>query len=150
MKKSTIGIALIILSLFMLMGFFNADVEAGALVQLLSLVITVALPFAGGSYIIYSHYKEKEKLISNKNDLRNKTLEAEILKLAEKKGGKLTVVEVMSDLALNKDTAKELLDSIASQSLADVELTESGVIVYSFYEIRHLKDKQKAKGVLDA
>ena len=150
MKKPTIGIALIILSLFMLMGFFNANLEAGNLVKLLSLVITVALPLAGGSYILYSHYREREKFISNKNDLRNKILKAEILKLAEKKCGKLTVVEVMSDLALNNDTAEKLLDSMVSQSLADVELTESGVIVYSFYEIQHLKDKQKARGVLDA
>ena len=149
-KKPIIGIALIILSLFMLMGFFNADLEAGFLVKLLSLVITVALPLAGGSYIILSHYKDKEKFISNKNDLRNKTLQAEILKLAELKGGKLTVVEVMSNLAVSNDTARKLLDSMASQSLAEVELTESGVIVYSFYEIEHLKDKQRARGVLDA
>ena len=134
----------------MLMGFFNADLKAGTFVKLLSLVITVALPLAGGSYIIYSHFKDNEKFISKKNDLRIKTLEAEILKLAEKKGGKLTVVEVMSDLAMGNDTAQELLDSIASQGLADVELTESGVIVYSFYEVKHLKDKQSSRGVLDA
>jgi len=149
MKKPTIGIVLIFLSLFMLMGFFNADLEAGAFVKLFSLVITVALPLTGGAYIIYSHYKDKENFRLNKNDLRAKTLEAEILKLAERKGGKLTIVEVMSDLAMNNEAAKELLDSMASQSLADVQLTESGVIVYSFYEIKHLNDKQRAKDVLD-
>jgi hypothetical protein len=78
------------------------------------------------------------------------TLEAEVLRLAKQKGGKLTVVEVMTDLALDSDAAKEVLDSMAGKSLAEVELTESGIIVYAFYEVRHLQDKESAKGVLDA
>ena len=150
MKKTAIGICLIILALFMLLGYFNADLNAGVGVKILTLFITVVLPSMGGVYLIYSQYMDKEKFISNRNDLRKKTLEAEILKLAEKKDGKLTVVEVMSELAVSNETAKELLESMAIQSLADVEVTESGVIVYSFYEVKHLNEKQNAKGVLDA
>lgn len=150
MKKNIIGIFLMILSLFMLMGFFRADLETGVFVNILSFLITVILPFAGGASLIYSYYEENKKLKDSKENLTIKTLEAEVLKLAEKKGGKLTVVEVMSDLAVSNDIAKELLDSITVQSLADVELTESGVIVYSFYDIKHLMDKKNTKGVLDA
>ncbi len=150
MKKITIGILLIILSLFMLMGFFNADLEAGAFVKFLTFSITIILPLAGGCSLIYSHYSEKKRLKAGKESLAAKTLEAEILKLAERKDGKLTVVEVMTELSVDNDTAKDVLESLASQSLAEVELTESGIIVYSFYEVKHLKDKQHAKGVLDA
>lgn len=149
MKKTTIGTALILLSLFMLLGFFNADLKGGIVIKIASLIITFVLPLTGGSYLIYSHYQDKQKLQVNKNNLRLKTMAAEILKLADKKGGKLTVVEVMSDFALDKEQAKELLDSLAVEGLADVELTESGVIVYSFYDISRLNEKQAAKGVLD-
>jgi predicted DNA-binding transcriptional regulator len=137
------------LSLFMLIGFFKADIETGVFVKFFSFLITVILPLTGGAALIYSYYEEYERLRKSKENLTIKTLEAEVLKLAEKKGGKLTVVEVMSDFAMSNDTAKELLDSITVQGLADVELTESGVIVYSFYDIKHLMDKKNTKGVLD-
>lgn len=150
MKKMSIGVALIILSMFMLLGFFNADLKQGVSVMLLSLLVAVVLPAAGGLYLIRSYYRERKRIESNRKDIRNETLEAEILKLAGKKDGKLTVVEVMSDLGLSRDTAEELLNAMASNSLAEIELTESGVIVYSFYEVKSLKDKQGARGVLDA
>jgi len=150
MAKLIIGIFLILLAAFMLIGFLNADTATDALAQYIAFAISVILPFFGGIALIYSNHRSKKNLVVSKDNLRDKTLMAEVMKLAGQKRGKLTVVEVISDLVLEHDTAKELLDSLVARGLADVELTESGVIVYSFYEISHLKDKMNAKGVLDA
>jgi hypothetical protein len=39
---------------------------------------------------------------------------------------------------------------MADRGLAEVEVSESGVLVYSFYDVRHLGEKEAARGVLDA
>ncbi len=150
MKKTITGICLLALSIFMLLGFLNADINAGIWVKFLSFVITVILPFSGGAAILFSNYKDKKKLTLSKSLLAKKTLESEVLKLAKEKGGSLTAIEVVTEFAVDIDTAKQTLDSLAEQSVAEIELTESGIIVYSFYDIKHLKDKSTSKGVLDA
>jgi hypothetical protein len=77
-------------------------------------------------------------------------MDSEILRLAGERGGKLTVVEVMSALALPADGAKQLLDGLAMREIAEVEVSDSGVLVYAFHDIRHLSEKESARGVLDA
>ncbi len=47
------------------------------------------------------------------------------------------------------ETAKEVLESLHTQGLSEIELTESGMIVYTFYDILNLSEKDSAKGVLD-
>lgn len=150
MNRLIFGIILIIVSLFMLIGFFNANLKIGFFAAFLTFSIVVILPFFSGSSLIYYHYKDKTKLQRNKQGLAIKNLEAEVLKLAHNKGGSLTAVELMADLAIDRDTAKQVLESLAVQGLAEVEITESGVIVYSFYDVKHLHEKHKAKKVLDA
>jgi hypothetical protein len=46
--------------------------------------------------------------------------------------------------------AKEALDALALRSQADYEITDEGIIAYSFHDVRHLGNKQSARGLLDA
>ena len=39
---------------------------------------------------------------------------------------------------------------MAVRGLVEVQVSESGVLVYSFYDVQHLDEKADAKGVLDA
>ncbi|MBF0529216.1 MAG: hypothetical protein HQK55_08095 [Deltaproteobacteria bacterium] len=147
--KNIAGFFLIFLSLFMLMGFFKADLDMSPAVKLTALAIASGLPLLGGIWLFYTNYREKARLAASKLNLAAKTREAEVLKLAEKLGGRLTAVEVVTALALDQAQAKDLLESLASQGLAEVGLTDTGVIVYSFYDVLHLKEKNKAKNVLE-
>ena len=65
MNKLIFGVILIILSLFMLIGFFNANLKAGVLATLLTFSIIVILPFISGTSLIYYHYRDKSKLQKN-------------------------------------------------------------------------------------
>jgi hypothetical protein len=51
---------------------------------------------------------------------------------------------------MTPEAAKEALDGLALRSQAELEVTEAGLIVYDFPEVRHLEDKDSAKGLLDA
>ncbi len=136
-----------ILSLVMLMGFFRADVSGVS--AALALLISVGLPAAGSGALLYSHFRQTGLLQGRKEKLRRQSLEAEVLRLAAKKDGKLTLAEVISETSVDADRAKAALDALHLRSLAEIELSESGVLVYAFSNVKAIQEKHTAKGVLD-
>lgn len=150
MNKLVVATGLVLLAVFMLAGFLNSDLPLGAPAALAALAITVGLPAVGAALLVRGHYAEKSRLSGRKAELRRNTLDAEILRLAGQHGGKLTAVEVATALAMTPEAAQEALKSLGIRGQADVEVTDDGVLVYSFYDVRHLGGKSSAKGVLDA
>jgi uncharacterized membrane protein len=150
MKRVVGGTMLMTVGLFMLLGFANADSDKSLAVRLIAFGIAVLLPLCTGAALVVSHYRRRHRLQTGRDKLARMSLESEVVKLARVKGGKLTAIEVVADLAVGKSTAVRLLESLAAQGLAEVELTESGVTVFAFYDVLHLKEKATAKGVLDA
>jgi hypothetical protein len=139
-----------LLSLFMLVGFLGSSAALSAPATLAALLITVALPAAGSIALASGHFRGRGRLARRRDELRRQTIESEILRLAGQRGGRLTAVEVASDMAISPEAAKEALDSLALRELAELEITESGVLVYAFHDVRHLGEKPHARGVLDA
>jgi hypothetical protein len=56
----------------------------------------------------------------------------------------------VAELAFDAATVEGVLNAMAADGLADVEVSDSGVLVYAFYDVQHLGEKATAKGVLDA
>jgi hypothetical protein len=142
-----IGWVLLALSAFMFVGYLGADVEGAAAIA--ALLITVVLPAAGGLALVTGRVGSSGKLSDRRAGLRRQTIEAELLRLAARHGGRITIVEAVSELALTPEEAKEALDALAVRGLADFEVTESGVIVYVFHDLRHLGEKSESKGLLE-
>lgn len=149
MNKTTQGAILIAVALFMLMGFFNASL-ASPMVALMAFLIAVALPGGIGGYLVYSGLQAKNSVQNNRAALGRRTLEAEILSYARQHQGQLTVIEVVSHFALDKAQAEGVLDSLAQQGYADYEVTDSGLLVYTFHELQRLGDKAQSKRIEDA
>jgi hypothetical protein len=147
---NVLGVTLLAVSLFMLVGFLRSDADAGAPAMLAALLLTVALPAAGGIALLTAPFRRGARLAARKEVLRQQTYESEILRLAAQRQGRLTAVELVTEFAITPDKANELLESLMVRQLADVEVTDSGVVVYVFHDVRHLADKPHAKGILDA
>jgi hypothetical protein len=147
---NVLGVTLLAVSLFMLVGFLRSDADAGAPAMLAALLLTVALPAAGGIALLTAPFRRGARLAARKEALRQQTYESEILRLAAQRQGRLTAVELVTEFAITPDKANELLESLMVRQLADVEVTDSGVVVYVFHDVRHLADKPHAKGILDA
>ena len=146
-----IGAAVLaLLAVVMLAGFLGSDAALAAPATLAALAITVGLPAVGAVLLVRGHYAEKSRLSGRKAELRRSTVDAEILRLAGQHGGRLTAVEVAAALSMTPEAAQEALESLGIRGQADVQVTDDGVLVYSFYDIRHLGGKSSAKGVLDA
>jgi hypothetical protein len=148
--KKLLGAAgLAAIALFMLLGFLNADVGSGG-AAVVALLLVVGLPAAGAALLVRSHYGERSRLSGRRALLRQHTLDAEILRLAGERAGRLTVVEVATELGVPMEGAKAALDGLLLREHADLELTDAGVTVYHFYDVRHQGDKHTARGILDA
>lgn len=143
------GWALIAVALFMVMGFLRADVDPTALATLVALVISAGIPAAGGVWLLARHHGWGSGATERREALRRDTLEAEVLRMAGRHEGRLTAVEVAGELAVSTDTAKGLLDELMARELADIEVTESGVLVYAFHDVKHLGEKERARGLLE-
>ncbi len=144
------GAGLLVLSLLMFLGFLRSDAVLAAPETVVALLLTVGLPAAGGAALLRGRAGGRRRLAERKALLRRRTLDAEILRLAGRSGGKLTVVELVRDLAITPDEAREALDGLHTREMAEIEITDSGGVVYAFRDIRQLGEKESARGLLDA
>jgi hypothetical protein len=62
----------------------------------------------------------------------NRLVKLEIVRLAERERGRLTALEVAARLSLTADEAKALLDEMAASKVAELHVTDGGVLVYVF------------------
>ena len=149
MTKIAGAVGLALLSLFMLAGFLNTDADVSAGARLLALAITVVLPAAGAVLLARSHFAERSRLTGRRAELRRHATEAELLRLAQGRGGKLMAVEAAMALHLAEDQARETLDVMVAQGRAELEVTDGGNLVYTFPTLAQLSDKSTARGILD-
>ncbi|WP_419162526.1 hypothetical protein [Candidatus Palauibacter sp.] len=149
MGKLVGGGALLALALFMVAGFLRADADPFAVSTIVALLIGAGLPGAGGAWLLASHFGVGRRIDRRREELRRDTLEAEILRMAGRHDGRLTAVEVAGELAVPTTMAEELLNELMARELADIEITESGLLVYTFDDVRHLSEKDSAKGLLE-
>jgi hypothetical protein len=147
--RTIAGAGLVFLSLLMLLGFVQADAEPGAPATLIALLVGVVIPAAGGAYLLSAPFRARGRLARRRAELRERAVEGEILRLARELGGRVTVVEAVAELGLAPEEATRALDWLATRGTAEVEITDSGLLVYSFYDILHLGEKSSARGVLE-
>jgi hypothetical protein len=140
------GAALLLLSALMLLGFARSGASMGSPTTLFALLITVALPAAGGIALLRGALGGNSK--ARMQQLRQQTIDAEILRLAMARQGKLTAVEVASALALPEGEARSSLDSLVAREVADLDVTDEGILVYSFHDARYYDGDPSGKGLL--
>jgi hypothetical protein len=145
------GVALLLLASLMGIGFLRSGLDPFAPATFFALLLVVVAPAAGGAALLWHAAGAGGRIAKRQEALRLRTLQSEIMRLAPRLGGKVTAVEVVSELAVDTKTAEAALHDLAVRELADVELAESGHMVYSFQRIQNLDDeKKRAKNVLDA
>lgn len=148
MNRTIGGGLLLLLAVFMLVGLLGSSVSLGTPAGLFAALITIVLPAAGGVALLRSAPNRK-KLEGRRDVLRRQTIESEVLRLAASHNGRLTVVEVVTALALTQDDAKEALDALMRREMADIEITPNGMIVYNFHDVRRIEEKSQSKGILE-
>jgi hypothetical protein len=75
--------------------------------------------------------------------------DSELLRLAAKRHGSLTVAEVVAHADLDAESAERHLDDLCKRGLAEHRVTDDGDVVYRFEGAPSAEAKRAAKGVLD-
>jgi hypothetical protein len=135
--------------LFMMTGFLASAAPITAPATLAALALTVGLPALGSAILVRGHFAEARRRGARRSLLRLQTMQAEILRLAGESGSRLTVVEVAAQLGVPPDEAREALDALMRQDQADLEITDEGLLVYTFEELRLVERKHESRRLLD-
>ena len=143
------GGLLLLVSLFMLVGVIRADAEMSFFARSFAFALTVLLPGVTGFVLLSRHLRAGGRLKTRRDALRQQTLEAEILRLAGQRGGRLALVEVVTEFAVPTEAAQAALDALVHREIADIAVTDSGVLVYTFHDVERLPEKAKARGILE-
>jgi hypothetical protein len=148
MNRTIGGGLLLVLALFMLFGMMTSSVPLTSITGLFVGLITIVLPAAGGVALLRSGPNRK-KLDERREFLRRQTIESEVLRLASSHQARLTVVEVVTELGLTQEDAKQALDGLMRQELAEIEITPNGMIVYNFHDVRQIDEKSQSRNILE-
>lgn len=151
MNKLFGGIGCLSLSVFMLLGFAKADLsDQSTVVKAMTFGLGVGLPMTAGIGLVQSHQRDRKLLATRIVNSRLIALRSEILKIAQANQGKLTEIEVISELGIEQAVAQEVLTNLCQQDLAEIEMTDSGLLVYVFPDIQQIPNKHSSRGLLDA
>jgi hypothetical protein len=78
-----------------------------------------------------------------------RSLERDLLRLAEARQGNLTVHEVVLATGLEPVRCEQLLDGLCKKGLADYRVADEGEVVYRLRPALAASEKAKARGLLE-
>lgn len=145
MSRRIGGVALLAIAALMMVGFANSSLPIAAPNVIVALLLVVIAPAVGGAMLLRAPRGDSARL----RVLRQQAIEGEILRLAMAQRGRLTATEVATAIALSPEEAKAALDALVAREVADLAVSDAGVLVYTFHEARHLGGKHEARGLLD-
>ena len=126
-KRRLIGSALVLFASFLIMmGLIEVEAAAIAVGSIIG---------AAGSGTFFWGWKA----LTERRQALTVGLQRQILRLAGKRGGSLTVTEVASDLNLSLPAAEKALVGMDDGFRVRSEITDEGIIVYEFPEVLHRK-----------
>ena len=91
-----------------------------------------------------------KKLDAAAHLVRYRRQQNRIVRLAQQRGGRLTVTEAAAETGLTVEEAGEILKRMAEGGFVEVEITDSGMIVYRFPEVLFAHEKHWSRGVESA
>jgi hypothetical protein len=144
MRRRGVAYAAIGIAGFMLLGILlNAGRGFSYLAILGALAFCVILPAAVGLSLLRAPDERKP------SERANQAWDAELIRLAERRGGSLTVAETMAHVDLSHSEAERHLERLCVHGVAEHRVSEEGVIVYRFQPLLSEQQKRRAVGLLD-
>lgn len=158
-KKILIWLALVPLVIFavffiaaalsdILTGNYVVQEEAGSGKTTLGILIGLGL-CAGVLPAVFAVLliQKLVKITRLEKQLNDTALQDNVLELAKRLGGKLTVLETTTELNMSLTDANNVLNQFVSFGLARLQVSESGVLVYYFDQIISNEEKNRAESV---
>lgn len=143
---SVFSFIIIIVSLFFcgaliydLMNPGNSDTDTGVLI---GLMIFFSATLAAGFFMMF-------KARSTHHRHSYEKIEKEILSMISRKEGRITPEEIALDSQMTVEDAKGHLDRLCENGSGELQVTESGRLVYVFFGFITTGEKEGARSALD-
>jgi hypothetical protein len=135
---------LIFFGLFILLGLLIGK-SSGILATALTFLFFVAVPMAAGIQLLRGDRKAKERAAAESKQLLRASHEKEILRLAEQKGGVLTVSQIVKETSMDASEAEAALHELIVKRLADLRTAADGQAIYEFPEFADIQEFEKRR-----
>lgn len=119
--------------LIMTIGFGTVLIATQVWYFIFPLMFAGLIPLSVGLKRYFNRRKNKKELKEPKT-ISKTSMEKEILQLARSNNGRVTVLQAASDTSMSIDEAKDTLDNLVKHSHAQLQIEDSGLLVYEFYE----------------
>ena len=106
------------------------------------LSVGVAFVILGGFLWFLSHRLDESAQL-----VRYRSRQNSVIRLARDRGGKLTVTETAADTGITMEEADRILRDLADGGYVEMEVSDSGMVVYRFPEILFADEKSQSRGV---
>lgn len=135
MKRLLPGGCLTCGGLFMLLGFFASTKPSTFASDLVELILFCFIPITLGVGLIVSHVRGQklEKLEEQKQQLAAR--EKEVLLLARRYQGKLTMAEIVTDTSMDAAQAEETVNELVVKGMTTLKTNDAGQAYYEFYDM---------------
>ncbi len=149
MIKMIASVLCFVIGGLMLIGFFvNLEEKGLTKSDLIAVIFFGVLPIIVGIVLLRSNYQNQKRAREAQERALKEEKEGEIIRLAQRKKGRLTVTEVAAATSLTLEEAEKILQEMVTRGYVGLKVTNSGILVYEFYEITR-GDKDSAKGILE-
>ena len=143
--RKTGGYVAIAFGVFMGVGVLaNGGGGRGVGAFLFALVVFALAPIALGVLLVTAGRGRRPSELEAR-----RAWDSELMRLAAKRHGSLTVAEVVAHADLDADSAERHLDDLCKRGFAEHRVTEDGDVVYRFQDAPSDHAKRSAKDVLD-
>ena len=122
----------------------NAGGSHSSASLLLSFVLFAVAPVAAGAWLLRKPRPRAQALVA-----ADRAWDSELLRLAARRDGHLSVAEVVAHADLDAGDAERRLDALCRRGLCEISVTETGVVVYRFQATPSAAEKAQARGVLE-
>jgi|GEM_PF-1619322 len=152
LRKKILGILSLCFGAFMVFGFIVSVRKDPAKADLVSDLVGLGLfglvPILNGVFMLQKYYRDRRRALEARERALKAEKEREIIQLAQQQKGRLTLTEIVAGTSLDMAEAEKILQEMATRGHVDIQVTDSGVIVYEFYEIAR-GDKDSTRGLLE-
>ena len=106
------------------------------------------LPMSLGGLLWFMALRREAEWREKKQQAQERKWEKEILRCAQRHGGRLTAPRLVMETSLSLDEAQKQLEALSAQGHVGIGVSESGALVYEFYELVGDSDQEPVEHLL--
>lgn len=102
--------------------------------DLIGILLFSFVPIVSGAILIVSHFRGAKRAEVEQQKLRLAAREKEVLLLARRYEGRLTMAEIVTDTSMDAAGAEETMNELVVKGMTNLRTNEAGQAYYEFFE----------------